>query len=88
MLADPVDNERELTGNDALRLASESGMEKASRGNLWLTDVGDLIRFARLVRAGWKPERPAEKPWPFTGTSGPLTDCDMEDAPSVTGDAK
>lgn len=59
MLADPVDNERELTGNDALRLASESGMEKASRGNLFLADVGDLIRFARLLRAGWTPPRPA-----------------------------
>jgi hypothetical protein len=25
-----------------------------------------------------------EKPWPLTGCTGPLSDCDMEDAPGVT----
>lgn len=48
-------NRRELTGNDALRFAREVGMEEASRGGLFYAGVGDLIRFARLVRAGWKP---------------------------------
>lgn len=49
-------NRRELTGDDALRFARESGMERASetRG-LFLCGVGDLIRFARLVRQGWTP---------------------------------
>jgi hypothetical protein len=51
-------NQRELTGDDALRFARFSGMEYASetRG-LFLAGVGDLIRFARLVRAGWEPKR-------------------------------
>jgi hypothetical protein len=51
-------NRRELTGDDALRFARESGMERASfKGGLFLAGVGDLIRFARLVRAGWAPPK-------------------------------
>lgn len=53
-MADPVDNERELTGGDALRFARECRMEEATRG-LFYVGVGDLIRFARLLRAGWRP---------------------------------
>lgn len=49
-------NRRELTGDDALRLARESGMEpRFAGGAAFLAGVGDLIRFARLVRAGWTP---------------------------------
>lgn len=48
-------NRRELTGDDALSFAREAGMEEASRGGLFYAGVGDLIRFARLVRAGWTP---------------------------------
>lgn len=55
-------NERELTGDDALRFAREAGMEEASRGNLFYACVGDLIRFARLVRAGWEPSRVVKEP--------------------------
>jgi hypothetical protein len=29
-----------------------------------------------------------DEPWPFTGCSGPLTDCDMEDAAGVPDAAK
>lgn len=54
-MADPVDNERELTGDDALRFARECRMEEATRG-LFYASVGDFIRFARLVRAGWTPQ--------------------------------
>lgn len=55
-MSDTELNRRELTGDDALRFARESGMERASetRG-LFICSVGDLIRFARLVRAGWAP---------------------------------
>lgn len=70
-MADPVDNERELTGDDALRFARAAGMERASetRG-LFLCGVGDLIRFARLVRAGWKPDRTAANPPIFVANGG------------------
>lgn len=48
-------NRRELTGDEALRFARESGMEWQD-GHPWFqAGVGDLIRFARLVRAGWIP---------------------------------
>jgi hypothetical protein len=47
-------NLRELTGDDALRFARECRMKEATPG-LFYAGVGDLIRFARLVRAGWTP---------------------------------
>ncbi|HEY0662219.1 MAG TPA: hypothetical protein VGD21_12970 [Lysobacter sp.] len=50
-------NERELTGDDALRFARESGMEGIPGRASFIAGVGDLIRFARLVRAGWTPPR-------------------------------
>lgn len=74
-------NRRELTGDDALRFARESGMERASetRG-LFLCGVGDLIRFARLVRAGWTPpdgvapcQAPSEDKWAMLARSGHLS---------------
>lgn len=52
-------NRRELTGDQALRFAREAGMEEASRQSLFYAGVGDLIRFARLVREGWTPPRAA-----------------------------
>jgi hypothetical protein len=52
-------NRRELTGNDALRFAHESGMGVHFDGKAFIAGVGDLIRFARLVRQGWEPARPA-----------------------------
>jgi hypothetical protein len=50
-------NRRELTGNDALRFAHESGMGVHFDGKAFIAGVGDLIRFARLVRAGWTPPK-------------------------------
>jgi hypothetical protein len=50
-------NERELTGDDALRFARESGMLRMVGSPGFTAGVGDLIRFARLVRAGWTPPR-------------------------------
>ena len=47
-------NRRELTGDDALRFAREAG--------LFYACVGDLIRFARLVLAGWEPSRVVKEP--------------------------
>jgi hypothetical protein len=67
-VADPVENDRELTGDDALRLARECCMEEATPG-LFYAGVGDLIRFARLVRAGWvRPEWRAMVYAPRDGT--------------------
>lgn len=64
-------NRRELTGDDALRLARESGMEEASRCGVFYAGVGDLIRFARLVRAGWSPDR---VPSTFADPTGTFAD--------------
>lgn len=54
-MADPVDNARELTGDDAIGLAHESGMSPMQSRVSFIAGVGDLIRFARLVRKGWEP---------------------------------
>jgi hypothetical protein len=40
----------ELTGDDAIVFARESGMEEASSRNIFYAGVDDLIRFARLAR--------------------------------------
>lgn len=53
-MSDDELNRRELTGDDALHFARECRMEEATPG-LFYAGVGDLIRFARLVRAGWSP---------------------------------
>lgn len=89
-------NERELTGNDALRFAREAGMEEASAGNLFYAGVGDLIRFARLVRHGWTPPRPdvatpgayearVKELAPGLGMPRAMARADMEAAPGVPG---
>jgi hypothetical protein len=86
-------NRRELTGDDAIRFARESGMEQASfNGGLFLAGVGDLIRFARLVRAGWQPERSGAftlaqaSTWRTGGPGGALVRvCEISDAECSRG---
>jgi hypothetical protein len=86
-------NRRELTGDDALRLARESGMEEASRGSLFYAGVGDLIRFARLVRAGWRPQQAdasimltQHRTWRTSGPGGACVRvCEISDAECSRG---
>lgn len=46
----------------------------------------DLLRRMKLRRVVTyeRTDTSSEKPWPFTGCTGPLTDCDMEAASGVT----